>query len=101
MILVLLGTFIFSKTEAQQTKPITLQNALQLALDSNLVVRSAAYSVEVQRAMKGASWDIPKLLSKGNTGSLTLIPKTIVLPFRSRSLFRRFTSIKTSWQMQI
>ncbi|MBS4058319.1 MAG: CusA/CzcA family heavy metal efflux RND transporter [Bacteroidales bacterium] len=61
IILILLGTFLFNKAEAQQPKPITLQSAIQLALDSNLAVRSAAYSVDVQKALKGASWDIPKI----------------------------------------
>ena len=31
-----------------------------MALDSNLAVQSSAYSVDLQKALKGASWDIPK-----------------------------------------
>jgi cobalt-zinc-cadmium resistance protein CzcA len=75
IILVLLGTFFFNKAEAQQTKPITLQNALQLALDSNLAVRSAAYSVDVQKALKGASWDIPKTSIEGQYGQFNSYTK--------------------------
>jgi heavy metal efflux system protein len=60
MVLVLSCIFIFNKNEAQQTKPITLQNAIQLALNSNLAVQSSAYSVDVQKALKGSSWDVPK-----------------------------------------
>jgi cobalt-zinc-cadmium resistance protein CzcA len=75
MILVLIGSLFISKVEAQQSKPITLQNALQLALDSNLAVRSAAYSVEVQRALKGASWDIPKTSIEGQYGQFNSYSK--------------------------
>jgi len=75
MILVLLGTFIFSKAEAQQTKPISLQDALELALDSNLAVRSAAYSVDAQKALKGASWDIPKTAIDGQYGQFNSYTK--------------------------
>ena len=75
MILVLIGTFFFNKVEAQQTKPITLQNAIQLALDSNLAVRSAAYSVDVQKALKGASWDIPKTTIEGQYGQFNSYTK--------------------------
>jgi len=75
MILVLLGTFFFNKAEAQQTKQITLQNAIQLALDSNLAVRSAAYSVDVQKALKGSSWDIPKTAIDGQYGQFNSYTK--------------------------
>ncbi|MDD2285647.1 MAG: efflux RND transporter permease subunit, partial [Paludibacter sp.] len=75
MILLLFGTFFFNKVEAQQTKPITLQNAIQLALDSNLAVRSAAYSVDVQKALKGASWDIPKTTIEGQYGQFNSYTK--------------------------
>lgn len=60
IIFVVLSTFIFNKTQAQQADTITLQQAIQLALDNNLAIRSAGYSVEAQKALKIASWDIPK-----------------------------------------
>jgi Outer membrane efflux protein. len=37
-----------------------LHDAIQLALDNNLNVRSSAYSVDAQKALKGASWDLEK-----------------------------------------
>lgn len=45
---------------AQQSKVITLHEAIQMALDSNLSVRSSAYSVEREKALKGAAWDFDK-----------------------------------------
>ena len=75
MILVLLGTLIFGKAEAQQPMPISLPNALKLALDSNLAVRSAAYSVDVQKSLKGASWDIPKTSIEGQYGQFNSYTK--------------------------
>ena len=54
---------IFSSSilsQAQKQKTINLHEAIQMALDSNLNVRSSAYSVEVQKALKGASWDLGK-----------------------------------------
>ena len=41
-----------------------------MALDSNLAIRSSAYSVEVQKALKGASWDIPKTAIDGQYGQI-------------------------------
>lgn len=75
MILLLVSSLFVNKAEAQQTKPITLQNAIQLALDSNLAVRSAAYSVDVQKALKGASWDIPKTAIEGQYGQFNSYTK--------------------------
>jgi cobalt-zinc-cadmium resistance protein CzcA len=45
---------------AQNQKNINLHEAIQMALDSNLNIRSSMYSVEVQKALKGTSWDIGK-----------------------------------------
>jgi cobalt-zinc-cadmium resistance protein CzcA len=47
-------------SQAQKSKTINLHEAIQMALDSNLNVRSSTYSVEVQKALKGASWDLGK-----------------------------------------
>lgn len=58
----------FNVLQAQQTKNINLKQAIQLALDSNLSVRSSKYSVDVQKALKGASWDIPKTSIDGQYG---------------------------------
>jgi len=75
MILLLVSSLFVNKIEAQQTKPITLQNAIQLALDSNLVVRSSAYSIEAQKNLKGASWDIPKTTIEGQYGQFNSYTK--------------------------
>ncbi|NOU19888.1 MAG: CusA/CzcA family heavy metal efflux RND transporter [Bacteroidales bacterium] len=47
---------------AQQMSPkiLTLEKAISIAVDSNLNIRSAGYQVELQRALKGTSWDIGK-----------------------------------------
>ena len=61
---------VFNPIKAQERKNIDLQNAIQMALDSNLSVRSSAYSVDVQKALKGASWDIPKTSVEGEYGQI-------------------------------
>ncbi len=69
----LLLTFGFSgmnQALARDTKRINLHDAIQMALDSNLSVRADAYSVDVQRALKGASWDIPKISVDGQVGQI-------------------------------
>ena len=68
LLLLLIGSSYFNTIKAQQTKNINLQQAVQMALDSNLAVRSSAYSVDVQKALKGASWDIPKTVIDGQYG---------------------------------
>lgn len=68
VLILLLGSSFFSSVNAQKTKVIHLPEAIQMALDSNLVVRSSAYSVEMQKALKGASWDLPKTSIDGQYG---------------------------------
>ncbi len=60
LLVVLSGTSLVNRLRAQDAEPISLQNAIQMALDSNLAVRSSAYSVEMEKALKGASWDLGK-----------------------------------------
>ncbi len=60
MLLILFVTSFFNIAKAQQRKPVSLHDAIQMALDSNLSVRSSALSVDEQKALKGASWDIGK-----------------------------------------
>ncbi|HAH24754.1 MAG TPA: CusA/CzcA family heavy metal efflux RND transporter [Prolixibacteraceae bacterium] len=64
----ILGTSILNNTHAQQAKTIDLYEAIQMALDSNLNIRASVYSVEVQKALKGASWDLPKTAIDGQYG---------------------------------
>jgi cobalt-zinc-cadmium resistance protein CzcA len=68
-ILAILGAFtLVNPVRGQQIKRITLRDAIQTAIDSNLTVKSASYSVEVQKALKGASVDLPKTVIEGQYG---------------------------------
>ena len=60
---------------AQQPKRINLKQAVQMALDSNLSVRSSEYSVRIQKTLKGASWDIPKTAIDGQYGQFNSYSK--------------------------
>ena len=72
VILLLLGS---ATANAQQPQRINLKQAIQMALDSNLSVRSSKYSVDVQKALKGASWDIPKTSIDGQYGQFNSYSK--------------------------
>jgi cobalt-zinc-cadmium resistance protein CzcA len=63
-----LGIFILSPAQSQKPKAINVQEAIQIALDNNLNIRSTAYSVEGQKILVGASWDIPKTTFEGQYG---------------------------------
>ncbi|MDD3210869.1 CusA/CzcA family heavy metal efflux RND transporter [Bacteroides graminisolvens] len=65
----------FNSINAQQSRSINLKQAIQMALDSNLSVRSSRYSVDVQKALKGASWDIPKTIIDGQYGQFNSYSK--------------------------
>jgi heavy metal efflux system protein len=54
--------------KAQQPVPVSLKEAIQMALDSNLAIRSSSYSVDIQKALQGAAVDIPKTAIDGQTG---------------------------------
>ncbi|WP_321518417.1 CusA/CzcA family heavy metal efflux RND transporter [uncultured Bacteroides sp.] len=56
----LLGSAAFNNAEAQKPRSISLHDAIQLALENNLSVRSSSYSVDAQKALKGASLDLGK-----------------------------------------
>ena len=73
--MIILLLFCFSTIQAQETKRINLKQAIQQALDNNLTVRSSGYSVDVQKTMKGASWDIPKTNIEGQYGQLNSYSK--------------------------
>lgn len=64
-----------NKLNAQQTRKIALDEAIRIALDSNLAVRAAAYSVDEQIALKGASWDIPKTSIEAEYGQINSYTK--------------------------
>jgi cobalt-zinc-cadmium resistance protein CzcA len=69
IILLLIGcTSIFNTINGQQHRHINLHDAIQTALDSNLSVKSAAYSLDVSKALKGAAFDLPKTVIDGQYG---------------------------------
>ncbi|HZY26401.1 MAG TPA: TolC family protein, partial [Bacteroidales bacterium] len=49
-------------------KKINLHDAIQTALDSNLSVKSASLSIDVLKALRGASLDLPKTVIDGQYG---------------------------------
>ncbi len=67
-LLFLISASVFNTLKGQQAKSIDLQDAIQMALDSSLSVKSAALSVTMQKAMKGASVDLPKTVVEGQYG---------------------------------
>ncbi len=68
-IVLLLGlTSVLGTVNAQQARVINLHDAIQMALDSNLSVKSAALSIDVQKALKGAAFDLPKTTIDGEYG---------------------------------
>jgi cobalt-zinc-cadmium resistance protein CzcA len=69
MVLLILPSFIHPAS-AQVQRKVSLRDAIQTALDSNLSIRSADYSSAVQKALKGASWDIPKTTVEGQYGQI-------------------------------
>ena len=75
LLILILGTSLFSTAKAQQVERISLQQAVKMALDSNLSVRSSVYSLEAQKALKGASWDIPKTAIDGEYGQINSYTK--------------------------
>ncbi len=75
ILLLIAGSAGFNSIKAQQTRSINLKQAVQMALDSNLSVRSSRYSVDAQKALKGASWDIPKTSIDGQYGQFNSYSK--------------------------
>jgi len=69
-----LGASVFN-VSAQKQRVIQLRDAIQIALDSNLSVRSAVYSVEAQKALKGAAWDLPKTNVEAEYGQINSFSK--------------------------
>ena len=68
-ILLLFGaTSVLNSVNGQEPGFIDLHDAIQMALDSNLSVKSSALSVDVQKALKGAAIDLPKTSIEGQYG---------------------------------
>jgi len=75
LILILLGLISTTTLQAQKTEPLGLKTAVQLALDSNLSIQASAYMVDIQKALKGASWDLPKTSVEGQYGQFNSYTK--------------------------
>jgi cobalt-zinc-cadmium resistance protein CzcA len=75
IVLVMAGSSWINTAKAQEIKSITQKEAIQMALDSNLAIRSSAYYVDVQKSLKGASWDIPKTSIDGEYGQINSYTK--------------------------
>jgi heavy metal efflux system protein len=68
MLILLAITSVLNTANAQKSRTINLHEAIQTALDSNLSIRSAAFSVDQRRALKGTSVDLPKTVIDGQYG---------------------------------
>ncbi len=75
ILFLLIGITSFSNLKAQQTKPVNLHDAIVIALDSNLTIRSSAYDIDIQKTLKGASWDINKTNISYEYGQLNSFAK--------------------------
>jgi len=61
IILLIAGTLFMNPLYAQENhRHISQQEAVRIALDSNLSIQSSIYSVQAQKALKGAAWDLEK-----------------------------------------
>jgi cobalt-zinc-cadmium resistance protein CzcA len=63
-----LCTSVFNPANGQEIKRISLPDAIKISLDSNLAVKSSGLSIDVQKALKGASLDLPKTVFDGQYG---------------------------------
>ncbi len=61
---------MFTTAGGQMARKVSLHDAIRTALDSNMAVRSASYSVDASRALKGAAVDIPKTALEGEYGQM-------------------------------
>lgn len=75
VLLLILVPSVFKVTSAQNHQKLSLQDAIRISLDNNLSIRSATYTVEEQKALKGASWDIPKTVIEGQYGQFNSFRK--------------------------
>jgi cobalt-zinc-cadmium resistance protein CzcA len=68
VLLILAFSTITNRVNAQKVKSVTLHDAITIALDSNLTIKSAAYSVDARKALRGAAIDLPKTSFDGQYG---------------------------------
>lgn len=75
---IVFGLIFLSMSNAlsgQEKRTINLHDAIQTALDSNLYIRSAGYSAEISKALKGAAFDLPKTSIEGQYGQFNSFSK--------------------------
>ena len=70
MLILTIGSSYYNTSNAQNIKTINMKEAVQIALDNNPAIRSFSFSVDAQKALKGASWDIPKISIEAQNGQL-------------------------------
>lgn len=75
IVLVLAGSAFLNQAKAQQPMKVDVKKAIQMALDSSLVVRSSILSTDAQKALKSSAWDIPKTSIDGQYGQLNSYAK--------------------------
>jgi len=70
--LLMISVFSASMTslQAQSVNKVTLRDAVKIAVDSNLSVRSASYSIKAGRVLRGAAVDIPGTEIEGEYGHI-------------------------------
>ena len=68
LILFLVAAPFTENLNAQTLKTINLKQAVEMALANNLEVRSSEYQVNIQKALKSSSWDIPKTTINAEVG---------------------------------
>jgi heavy metal efflux system protein len=66
------GSWFFAHA---QPSPIYINKAIQMALDNNPAVRSSSYAVDMQKALKGSAWDLPKTAFEGEYGQMNSITR--------------------------
>ncbi len=54
------GSSLLDSANAQSIKTIDVNQSVQMALDNNLGVKSSQYELEMQNALRGASFDLPR-----------------------------------------
>ncbi len=69
MILVILSLPSFmGEVQAQGVKIVNIKDAVGMALSNNPAVRSSEYNAQMQKALKGAAWDIDKTAVEAQYG---------------------------------
>ncbi|MCX7985570.1 MAG: CusA/CzcA family heavy metal efflux RND transporter [Bacteroidales bacterium] len=63
------------KSQQKEVIIIDAKQAVRLAIDSNLAIRSSAYAIDEQKWLKKASWDIPKTSIELQYGQFNSIEK--------------------------